>query len=92
MLPTYISLRLGTQEESYHDQPAAKRAWKAQCLGLLATAGFLVMLALVGAVLAADGQWLIRVLRWAPSCPLSRVPGPKASRPPSTRYEKPGNS
>jgi cytochrome c biogenesis protein CcdA len=65
MLPTYISYHLGTQEESYYDQPAARRAWKALTLGLVATAGFLAILALVGAVIAAGGQWLIRAFPFA---------------------------
>jgi cytochrome c biogenesis protein CcdA len=61
MLPTYISYQLGTQEEGYYDQPAARRALKALALGGVATAGFLVILAAVGLVIAAGGQWLIRV-------------------------------
>jgi cytochrome c biogenesis protein CcdA len=61
MLPTYISYHLGTQEEAYYDQPAPKRALKALALGAVATAGFLAILALVGAIIAVGGQWLIGV-------------------------------
>jgi cytochrome c biogenesis protein CcdA len=65
MLPTYISYHLGTQEEGYYDQPALKRALNALALGGAATAGFLVILALVGTIIAAGGQWLIRVFPFA---------------------------
>jgi cytochrome c biogenesis protein CcdA len=61
MLPTYISYQLGTQAEVYHRQPVLRRAGQALTLGAVATAGFLVVLALVGTVIAAGGQWLIRV-------------------------------
>jgi cytochrome c-type biogenesis protein len=65
MLPTYISYHLGTQEEGYYEQPAATRALKALALGLVATAGFLVILTVVGTIIAAGGQWLIRVFPYA---------------------------
>lgn len=65
MLPTYISYHLGTQDDGYYDQPAPKRALRALALGAVATAGFLVILALVGAIIAAGGQWLIRVFPFA---------------------------
>jgi cytochrome c biogenesis protein CcdA len=61
MLPTYISYHLGTQEKGYYDQPVVKRGLNALALGLVATAGFLVILTIVGIVIAAGGQWLINV-------------------------------
>ncbi|HSR31876.1 MAG TPA: cytochrome c biogenesis protein CcdA [Anaerolineae bacterium] len=65
MLPTYISYHLGTQEEGYYRQPAAKRLSRALALGLVATVGFLVILAFVGTIIAAGGQWLIRAFPYA---------------------------
>jgi cytochrome c biogenesis protein CcdA len=65
MLPTYISYQLGTQEEEYYAQPALKRTLKALALGGVATAGFLVILTVAGIVIAAGGQWLIRVFPFA---------------------------
>lgn len=65
MLPTYISYHLGTQEEGYYEQPVARRALNALALGLVATAGFLVVLAVVGLIIAAGGQWLVRVFPYA---------------------------
>jgi cytochrome c biogenesis protein CcdA len=65
MLPTYVSYHLGTREQGYYAQPAANRALKALALGTIATAGFLVILAVVGIVIAAGGQWLIGVFPYA---------------------------
>lgn len=65
MLPTYIAYHLGTREEGYYDQPALTRALKALALGAVATAGFLAILGLVGTIIAAGGQWLIRVFPFA---------------------------
>jgi cytochrome c-type biogenesis protein len=65
MLPSYISYHLGTEEDGYYEQPAPKRAGKALAMGLVATAGFLAILTLVGLVIAAGGQWLIRVFPYA---------------------------
>lgn len=65
MLPTYISYHLGTQETDYYERPALKRAWQALGLGLAATAGFLVILAIAGVIIAAGGQWLIHIFPYA---------------------------
>ena len=65
MLPAYISYHLGTEEAGYYDQPASKRALKALGMGRVATAGFLVILTAVGLIIAAGGQWLVRVFPYA---------------------------
>ena len=65
MLPTYIAYHLGTQEEGYYEHPAARRAGNALVLGLVTSAGFLVILSGVGVVIAAGGQWLVRVFPYA---------------------------
>jgi cytochrome c-type biogenesis protein len=65
MLPTYVSYHLGTREQGYYSQPMANRALKALALGAVTTTGFLVILAAVGIVIAAGGQWLIRVFPYA---------------------------
>jgi cytochrome c biogenesis protein CcdA len=65
MLPTYISYHLGTREDGYCDQPVLRRSVNALALGAVATAGFLAILALVGIIIAAGGQWLIRVFPFA---------------------------
>jgi cytochrome c biogenesis protein CcdA len=65
MLPTFVSYHLGTQEAGYYARPALERARQALGLGFTATAGFLVILAVAGAIIAAGGQWLIRVFPYA---------------------------
>jgi cytochrome c biogenesis protein CcdA len=65
MLPSYISYHLGTEEDGYYGQPASRRAVKALTMGLVATAGFLAILTVVGLVIAAGGHWLIRVFPYA---------------------------
>lgn len=65
MLPTYVAYHLGTQEEGYYEQPAARRVGKALALGLATTAGFLVILTGAGVIIAAGGQWLVRVFPYA---------------------------
>jgi len=65
MLPSYISYHLGTEEEGFYETPAVRRVLKALLLGLVATAGFVVVSGIVGAVIAAGGQWLINVFPYA---------------------------
>jgi len=58
LLPSYISYHLGTEEAGYYQAPVAFRLAKALLLGIVATAGFVVVFAGAGTVLAAGGQWL----------------------------------
>lgn len=65
MLPSYISYHLGTEEAGFYEQSVMKRALKALVLGGVATSAFVVILTIVGAIVAAGGQWLIRVFPYA---------------------------
>ncbi len=65
LLPTYISYQLGTEEPGYEAKPLHHRLAQASLLGLIATLGFLAVSAAVGLVVAAGGQWLIRVFPFA---------------------------
>lgn len=65
MLPTYISYHLGTEEAGFYEEPAWRRTLKALGLGGIATVGFVVVLTLVGSVIAAGGQGLIRIFPYA---------------------------
>jgi cytochrome c-type biogenesis protein len=65
MLPAYISYHLGNEEEGFYQQSAPKRLLKGLFLGAVTTAGFLVVFALVGGVISAGGQWLVRVFPYA---------------------------
>ena len=65
LLPSYISYHLGTQEAGFYEQSAWRRAGKALVLGGVATSAFVVILTVVGGVISAGGQWLIRVFPYA---------------------------
>lgn len=65
MLPSYISYHLGTEEEGFYQTSAVRRVLKALLLGLVATAGFVVVSGIVGSLIAAGGQWLISVFPYA---------------------------
>ena len=65
MLPSYVSYHLGIHEEGYAEQPVYRRAGRALAVGLAATTGFLIILAIVGGVIAAGGRWLIDVFPYA---------------------------
>ncbi len=58
LLPTYILYHLGTDEKTFRQERTSRRVTKALYLGLTATAGFVVVFAAAGALVAAGGQWL----------------------------------
>ena len=61
LLPSYISFQIGAPKSDTQTVRAWKRLWKALLMGLLATAGFVVVFALVGGVISAGGQFLINI-------------------------------
>ncbi len=61
LLPSYISFQIGTSTPDTQADQVWRRLWKALLMGLLATAGFVAVFALVGSVIAAGGQFLIRI-------------------------------
>lgn len=65
MLPSYLAYHLGTEETDFYETSAARRALKALALAGIATAGFIAIFAVAGAVIAAGGQWLIKVFPYA---------------------------
>ena len=65
LLPSYVSYQLGTEEQGYEQSPSVHRAVKALLLGGVATAGFLVVFASVGAIVATGGRFLITVFPYA---------------------------
>jgi cytochrome c-type biogenesis protein len=65
MLPSYISYHLGTEDPDFYQASVSSRLGKSFLLGGVATAGFVVIFAVVGTVIAAGGQWLIRVFPYA---------------------------
>ena len=65
MLPSYISYHLGTEEDGYYQTNVANRAGKALLLGGVATVGFVVVFAAIGAIIATGGYWLVTVFPYA---------------------------
>jgi len=65
LLPSYISYHLGTEETDFYQTPVGARLFKALLLGSVATAGFVVIFALAGGLIAAGGQWLIQIFPFA---------------------------
>lgn len=61
LLPSYISFQIGAPTDEKQDAQAWQRLWRALLMGLLATAGFVVIFALVGGVISAGGQFLINI-------------------------------
>jgi len=61
LLPSYISFQIGASTPEMQSSPVGQRLGKALVMGLLATAGFVAVFALVGSVIAAGGQFLIRI-------------------------------
>lgn len=65
MLPAYLSYQLGTRGDDVVTGSRIGRIAHALGLGLVATSGFLLVLAAVGGTVAAGGQWLIRSFPYA---------------------------
>ena len=58
MLPAYLSYQLGARG-TLEESSRVRRVSRALGLGVVATSGFLLVLAAVGGVMAVGGQWLI---------------------------------
>ena len=64
MLPAYISLYLGTQEEGYWSQSPWKRGGRALLLSAMVTLGFVIFFGIIGAVLSLGGRFLLPAIPW----------------------------
>ncbi|MBI3975051.1 MAG: cytochrome c biogenesis protein CcdA [Armatimonadetes bacterium] len=65
MLPAYLSYQLGTDDAGFYTMSSLRQTLRALGLGGVATGGFVVVLGLVGALIAASGQRLIRLFPYA---------------------------
>jgi cytochrome c biogenesis protein CcdA len=65
MLPSYISYHLGTEEAGYYETHVANRTAKALLLGGVATVGFVLVFAAIGAIISTGGYWLVTVFPYA---------------------------
>ncbi len=65
LLPTYITFQLGSEETGFYQTPLARRLLRGLLLGAVATAGFILVSGIVGLLIVAGGQVLIRVFPYA---------------------------
>ncbi len=64
MLPAYLSLYLGSQEEGFEKRPAAGRAFRAVLIGGVVSLGFILLFGLAGVVVASGGNALLGAMPW----------------------------
>lgn len=62
MLPSFVSYYLGTKQEGYEGKPLSKRLLEGLFLGLLVTAGFLVIFGTAGVVISAGLRVVIKYM------------------------------
>jgi cytochrome c-type biogenesis protein len=64
MLPVYLSLYLGAEEQDYRDSSRLSRLVKAVWVTLVVTSGFGLLFGLVGILVSAGGSFLGGVMPW----------------------------
>ncbi len=64
MLPAYVSLYLGVQEEGYWARSVIRRSARALTMGGVVTLGFVAFFGVTGAILSLGGQFLIAFIPW----------------------------
>ncbi len=64
MLPAYVSLYLGAQEEGFQQHSLLRRGARAILLSLVVTVGFVVLFVVIGAILSLGGEFIKRIIPW----------------------------
>ncbi|MGB3209150.1 MAG: cytochrome c biogenesis protein CcdA [Desulforhopalus sp.] len=64
MLPVYLSLYLGAQDNEFRQQSVVIRLLKAVWIALVVTAGFALLFGVVGAIVSAGGSFLMGIMPW----------------------------
>ena len=64
MLPAYLSLYLGNQEEGFEKKSPARRELRALAIGAVVSAGFVLLFGLAGVVVSAGGSALLGTMPW----------------------------
>jgi cytochrome c biogenesis protein CcdA len=65
MLPAYVGLYLGTEEEGFWARSPVRRSARALALSAAVTTGFVLLFGIVGALLSWGGQFLMDLIPWA---------------------------
>jgi cytochrome c-type biogenesis protein len=64
MLPAYISLHMGTQEDGFWAQSPLKRSGRALAMSGVVTLGLAVVFGLVGTIFSLGGEFLMEFIPW----------------------------
>jgi cytochrome c biogenesis protein CcdA len=64
MLPAYVSLYLGAEEEGFWAKSSLRRGTRALAMSGVVTLGFVVFFGIMGAILSLGGQFLIAYIPW----------------------------
>ena len=64
MLPAYLSLYLGGQEEGFEKRSTIGRAFRAVLIGGVVSLGFVLLFGLAGVVVAAGGSVILGAMPW----------------------------
>jgi cytochrome c biogenesis protein CcdA len=64
MLPAYVSLCLGAQEEGFWAKSSLRRGGRALTMSGVVTLGFVALFGVMGAAWSLGGQFLIRFIPW----------------------------
>ncbi len=64
MLPVYLSLYLGAQEERYKERSALRRFVRAVWVTVVVSGGFGLLFGIVGALVSAGGSFLSGIMPW----------------------------
>ncbi|MDR7488270.1 MAG: cytochrome c biogenesis protein CcdA [Armatimonadota bacterium] len=65
LLPAYLSYQLGSAEAAFQTAPVTRRAVRAMALAAAATAGFVAVMGLIGALVAGPGATLVGLFPYA---------------------------
>jgi cytochrome c biogenesis protein CcdA len=64
MLPAYLSLYLGNDEDDFRKHSLARRALRAILIGTVVSLGFILLFGLAGVVVSAGGNAILGIMPW----------------------------
>ena len=64
MLPAYLSLYLGAEEDDFRKRSLVRRALRALLIGAIVSLGFILLFGLAGVVVSAGGNAILGVMPW----------------------------
>jgi cytochrome c-type biogenesis protein len=65
MLPAYVAYQLGADDPHFADSPLWARGARGLALGVVATLGFVILFATIGAIVSLGGRMIVRAIPWA---------------------------